>query len=248
MSTSARDDAVAAGPPDRSDPGREPSRAHHLGLHGELDLSPEEEHRREIKHRIADEVRRLTERVVLLDAASSGEADLRPVLDAAHALSERLAALPAHPDGLNRAAGWEAALTERSPVSGRSNPLAVPLTVRFEGQRTVGEAWYGRSHEGPLDHVHGGVVMGAFDELLGVAQGVSEKTGYTGTLKVVMRAPTPLFTRIDYEAGVDRVEGRKVLVWGRSSAGGRLLCEAEGIFISPRDSDHVHEHDAHKGG
>ncbi len=81
--------------------------------------------------------------------------------------------------------------------------------------------------------------MGAFDELLGVAQESSGRAGYTGTLKVVMRRPTPLFERIDYEAGLDRIEGRKVFMWGRSYCGGELLCEAEGIFIAPRETAHT---------
>ena len=58
---------------------------------------------------------------------------------------------------------------------------------------------------------------------------------YTGTLTVRMRRPTPLNRRLDYEAGVDRVEGRKIFVWGRCHDGDELLAEAEIVFISPRD-------------
>jgi hypothetical protein len=50
-----------------------------------------------------------------------------------------------------------------------------------------------------------------------------------------MRRPTPLNRRLDYEAGVERVEGRKIFVWGKCHDGDELLSEAEIVFISPRD-------------
>ena len=219
----------------------EPPRVHHALLHGNFDLAPEEAERRDVMHRVCEEARSLGERLVLLDATTSDSAGLAEVLSSLEALSARVDALPSHREGggLNRAPSWQAALTERSPVSGRSNPISAPLTLGREGERTVGHATYERRHEGPFDHVHGAIVMGAFDELLGVAQEMSGRAGYTGTLTVVMRAPTPLFTRIDYEANVDRIEGRKVFMRGRSYASGELLCEAEGIFIAPRESAHT---------
>jgi len=212
-------------------------RVHHALLHGEFDLSEAAQERRCLMHRISSETRSLLERIVLLDAAATGAADLQGVLDAVEGASAVVDALPSHREsgGLNRAPGWQAALTERSPISGRSNATSAPLTLAREGGRTTGYATYERRHEGPFDHVHGGVVVGAFDELLGVAQEVSGQAGYTGTLTVAMRRPTPLFTRIDYEAGVDRIDGRKVFMWGRSYANGELLCEAEGVFIAPRE-------------
>jgi hypothetical protein len=50
-----------------------------------------------------------------------------------------------------------------------------------------------------------------------------------------MRRPTPLDTRIDYEAGVTSASGRRIVCWGRSTADGQLLAEAEGVFITPPD-------------
>lgn len=214
---------------------------HHGLLHGDFELTDEQRQMRELMHRISIETRTLIERVVLLDATATGATELRAVLDAVAAASACVDALPSHREGggLNRASGWPAALTERSPISGRSNPVSAPLTLVRAGEITTGYATYERRHEGPFDHVHGGVVLGAFDELLGVAQEVSGQAGYTGTLTVVMRRPTPLFTRIDYEAGVDRIEGRKVFMWGRSSVEGEVLCEAQGIFIAPRETQHT---------
>jgi acyl-coenzyme A thioesterase PaaI-like protein len=80
--------------------------------------------------------------------------------------------------------------------------------------------------------VHGGVVAGAFDEILGVAQMASGRAGYTGTLEVRYHRVTPLHTLITYEAGVDRHEGRKLYMWARSTADGELLAEATGVFVT----------------
>ena len=75
----------------------------------------------------------------------------------------------------------------------------------------------------------------AFDDLLGSAQTLSGSAGYTGTLTVRMLRPTPLGKRIDYEAGVERVEGRKIWAWGTSSCDGERLAEASILFIAPRE-------------
>ena len=77
--------------------------------------------------------------------------------------------------------------------------------------------------------------MSAFDDLLGSAQTASGIAGYTGTLTVKMVRPTPLHERIDYEAGVDRVEGRKIFVWGTADCDGVRLAECEIVFIAPCD-------------
>jgi len=49
-----------------------------------------------------------------------------------------------------------------------------------------------------------------------------------------MLRPTPLNRRIDYEAGVDRVDGRKIYVWAKSRDADKLLAEAEIVFIAPK--------------
>ena len=129
----------------------------------------------------------------------------------------------------------DSALLERSGIAGRSNPLASPLHMWFEGDKVRGWAVYTDPYEGPAGCLHGGFIAAAFDDLLGFAQMASGQAGYTGTLIVRMRRPTPLNRRLDYEAGVDRVEGRKIWVWGTCHDGDELLSEAEIVFISPKD-------------
>ena len=190
--------------------------------------------RRLRKHALADQVRGLIGDVLMLDIEQLTEEQLA---DLEHRLSSTRKAFDGLPNvrgiGLH-SAGDDASLFERSPLSGRSNALAAPLSLRVEGDRTLGSATYGEAYEGPPRLVHGGYVISAFDDLLGVAQSVSGVAGLTGTLEVKLRRGTPLHRQIDYEAGVLEQSGRKVIAWGRSTLDGELLVEASGIFIEPR--------------
>jgi hypothetical protein len=195
---------------------------------------PDPSPRRLRKHALAEQVRGLIDDVLMLDVEAVGDDELAKV-------EERLADARASFTGLSdiRAVGLHLAphdnsLFERSPLSGRSNALAVPLVLEFEGLTTRGHATYPDYYEGPPGLVHGGYVISAFDDLLGVAQAASGIAGFTGTLSVKLLGGTPLNRRIDYEAGVSSVNGRKVVAWGKAYLDGVVLAEAEGIFIEPR--------------
>jgi hypothetical protein len=198
------------------------------------DLAPTEERRREAKRRLVEQTRRLVEEAALLDAAECDDTAIDALTARVAGAADEVAAQPSlrRHGGLFSSPGFASALLERSPVSGESNPVAAPLRLWRAGELTRGEATYGAAYEGPPGIVHGGIVAGAFDELLGMAQVASGFAGFTGTLTVKMRAPTPLGTRIDYEGGVDRVDGRKIHAWGRSTADDKLVGEAEAIFIA----------------
>lgn len=189
------------------------------------------------KHELVETVRELVHDVALLASGDLDPGQLGELTRQTEQLRKRVASLPSlsRHGGAARAPGDDSALFERSPLSGRGNPLAAPLHIRFDGTRTLAHATYGPAHEGPPGTVHGGHVVAAFDDVLGVAQAASGHAGMTGTLTVRLRAPTPLYTRIDYEAGVGGVDGRKITAWGRSTVDGQLVAEAEGIFIAPRD-------------
>jgi len=208
---------------------------------GRRDLPPDQARRRELKHRLADAVRRVVEDAALVDATNVASTDdLEALVRATEDVAKQFEAVPSHRDrgGLNYDENeWEGGLLERSPISGRSNPLAAPLVVDdFDDAGVLhAHATFGFAYEGPPGHLHGGCVAGAFDEMVGVGQSAAGGMGYTGTLSIKFRRPTPLHTRIDYEAGVSKVSGRKVTVWSKSYADGELLCEAEALMISPRE-------------
>ena len=192
--------------------------------------------RRLRKQALADDVRALIADVLYLDVE---ELDEDALCDAEQRLAEARKAIASLPDIRHKGGVYgnrgDASLFERSPLSGRCNALAAPLVLEFDdGPRTLGHATYGEAYEGPPGSVHGGYVISAFDDLLGVAQAASGTAGFTGTLSVRLVARTPLHERIDYEAGVASRDGRKVTVWGRSSLRGETLAEATGIFIAPK--------------
>jgi hypothetical protein len=195
-----------------------------------LDPSP----RRLRKHALADEVRGLIGDVLMLDVEAASEEALAEAEVRIALLRKAFTDMPDI-----RAAGphltpVDNSLLERSPLTGLSNAMAAPLVLEFDGTTTRGHATYPAYFEGPPGLVHGGYVISAFDDLLGVAQAASGVAGFTGTLSVKLLAGTPLNRRIDYEGGVRSQEGRKVIAWGCSTLDGVLLAEAEGIFIEPR--------------
>jgi acyl-coenzyme A thioesterase PaaI-like protein len=198
---------------------------------------PAEDEPRALKHELVRQTKRAIEGVALLDVSGLDDGALIELADDMRAVADRLAALPSLQEkgGLASAPYPDSALLERSGIAGRSNPLASPLHMWFEGDKVRGWAVYTEPYEGPAGCLHGGFIAAAFDDLMGFAQMASGQAGYTGTLIVRMRRPTPLNRRLEYAAGVDRVEGRKIWVWGTCHDGDELLSEAEIVFISPKD-------------
>lgn len=189
--------------------------------------------------RLASQLRRIIELLTLVEAPAQ---ELRAAADAAAAFADRLdELLPKRTwsyEGFSEAAvaGSPAAFFDRSPIIGRTNPLAAPIELSVVGEgddiHVEGRARFGAAYEGPPGTLHGGFVAASFDEVLGLAQTLAGRTGMTGTLKVVYRNPTPLYEELRFRAWVDRIEGRKIFVAGTCHAGDRLTAEAEAIFIA----------------
>jgi acyl-coenzyme A thioesterase PaaI-like protein len=185
------------------------------------------------KRRLARAMREVIEGLVTSDAP---EEELRAAADALERYAARLAAHPraellaGFAESAN--AGDVGAFFDMSPMIGLSNPLSPPISLRVEGGRVHGNVTFGSAYEGPPGHVHGGFVAAAFDEVLGFAQSLTGHPGMTGTLTVRYRQPTPLHRELRFEAGVLRVEGRKIFTSGSLFAGELLTAEADGIFVS----------------
>jgi hypothetical protein len=118
-----------------------------------------------------------------------------------------------------------------SPMIGLFSPLAPPIHCERHDGGVRGHGLLGAAYEGPPGCVHGGIIAGLFDELLGVANIVAGVGAMTGTLTVVYRSPTPLYTELWLAAHRVGVDGRKVRTVGTLHAGDRLCAEAEGVFI-----------------
>jgi len=196
--------------------------------------------------RLVDALRGVTDLVVRPGAPP---ADLAAAADHVEAAAQRLerstrpwrASLPARPS---------ADLAPHdffpfSPMIGLYSPIAAPVRCELRDGGVVGRATFGAAYEGPPGCVHGGVIAGLFDELLGVANIAAGVGAMTGTLTVVYRSPTPLYAELRLEGRVRSIDGRKVNTSGTLSVGDRRCAEAEGIFIlvpHERFFSHTAEH------
>ena len=198
--------------------------------------------RRASEH-LSDEMRRIINRLAVVRPSAE---ELERAADAARAFADRLDDLPM---GKRSWEVSEAGLQPRdfvaySPISGRSNPMAPPVSLRVvpgkndeAGEHRIeGEVTFGPAYEGPPGHVHGGLIAAMFDELLGFAQ---LSPGFTAYLHVNYRRPTPLETPLTLVAWVDSIDGRKRIVRGECRSGDELLTDAEGLFIAPRTDNDI---------
>ena len=121
-----------------------------------------------------------------------------------------------------------------SPFIGHRNPISPRVRMRYRDREIVGEALFSALMAGPPGTVHGGVVAGVMDELLGGVLWLNGTGGFTGTLEVRFVKPTPLLERIELRAEYLRSEGRKHFARGRFLHRGEITAEATGVFVEPR--------------
>jgi acyl-coenzyme A thioesterase PaaI-like protein len=196
---------------------------------------------RKASEHLADEMRRIIARLAVVRPPAD---ELERAAEAAAVFADPLDAQP------ERGQSWEVSeaglqpgdFVGFSPVSGKSNPMAPPvtLTVRRGSPRggvdtehhIAGSVTFGPAYEGPPGHVHGGLIAAMFDELLGFAQ---LSPGFTAYLHINYRKPTPLGAELRLVAWVENVERRKRIVKGECYLGDEKVTDAEGLFIAPRD-------------
>jgi len=129
---------------------------------------------------------------------------------------------------------WESPSGRRMDLPGRGNILTVPMSARkTEDGRIRGWARFARFHLGRNGAVHGGALGMLFDTVLGLTSSVLTGGPYqrTAYLKIDYRHIVPIEKELQIDAGVDRVEGRKIFVSGRLSDGDVLLTEADALFV-----------------
>lgn len=118
-----------------------------------------------------------------------------------------------------------------SPVSGRLNPIAPPIRMWNKDGEVLGKAIFSPTYAGPPDSVHGGIIAAVFDEILSMANVITGKAGFTGTLTIRYHRKTPLDTPIELWGVNLRQEGRKQISRGEMRVNGEVTASAEGLFI-----------------
>jgi acyl-coenzyme A thioesterase PaaI-like protein len=183
--------------------------------------------------RLSDEIRRLIELTVTVDAdAAEVEAATEAVRGAADRLEPFRGGDPSTRYGLG-AVDDPHDVFPASPVIGYLNPMALPVELEIRDGVVHGRAHFGSAYEGPPGCVHGAVIASSFDELLGVANIANQTPGMTAHLGIRYRKPTPLHADLRLEGRCDRVEGRKIFASGRIHRvdTDEVTAECEGLFI-----------------
>ena len=173
--------------------------------------------------RFVDGVRKLQDHARAVDAPDE-------VITEAADLLDKLSALLSPFD----ADEWQSPSGRRMDLPMRGNVLTVPISSRkTEDGRIQGSARFARFHLGRNGAVHGGSLGMLFDTVLGLTASVltgspRQRTAY---LKINYRNIVPIEKDLQFDAGVDRVDGRKVFVSGRLTDGDTLLSDADALFV-----------------
>lgn len=135
-------------------------------------------------------------------------------------------------------------------VTGRYNPLAIPVVIEAEPPRAVGVVTFTTPYEGPPGCVHGAILAGVFDMVLTEANLLADAAGPTLELTIRYRKPTRLHVETRFEAWVTERKGRVVTTAGHALQGDAVTVEAIGKFVKlERDQviafgEHAAEDDA----
>jgi acyl-coenzyme A thioesterase PaaI-like protein len=198
--------------------------------------------------RLADATRRVIDLVVRPGAPPAAFADAAALVEQA---GDRLGAVTrpwsASVPAMPLAEGGPNDYFPFSPMVGLYSPLAPPMECEVRDREVRARARLGAAYEGPPGCVHGGIIAGLFDELLGIANIASGVGAMTGTLTIRYRSPTPLYTDLTLHGRTTGIDGRKVRAEGTLHAGDRLCAETDGIFIlvaHERFADHTLAHGA----
>ncbi|GAB7070540.1 PaaI family thioesterase [Mycobacterium hodleri] len=128
---------------------------------------------------------------------------------------------------------WRSPSGRRMDLPNRGNIMQVPVNLRVVDDGVAGTARFRRFHLGRNGAVHGGALALLFDSLLGyTAFKLSESPRQrTAFLHVDYRKIVPVEKELRVDAGIDRINGRKIFLTGRLLDGDAVLCEAEALFL-----------------
>jgi acyl-coenzyme A thioesterase PaaI-like protein len=128
----------------------------------------------------------------------------------------------------------------RSVFSGVENPRSFGMSMEVTGSDDCpsvrGLVELNHTFSGPPHSVHGGVIAGLFDEILGSLASAIDPSAVvaTATLKSRFRRPTPLGTPLVFEALCKRRSSQRLLATAICTANGSVTATAEALMIVRR--------------
>ena len=129
---------------------------------------------------------------------------------------------------------WSSPSGRRMDLPNRGSVLSIPGDYhKTDGGRIAGTAEFRRFHLGRNGAVHGGCIAQLFDSLLGYTAFRLTRSLYqrTAFLHVDYRKIVPIETKLQVDAGVDHVDGRKMFIAGRLLDDDVVLAEANALFV-----------------
>jgi len=117
-------------------------------------------------------------------------------------------------------------------VGGESNPTAIDLDVRFEGDEVVADVLLRRAFEGAPGRAHGGIVAAAFDDVTGFVIAQLQEPAFTGELTVRYLAPVPVDQPLEIRTRLDGRERRKLFISGECRADDEVIATCRAIYIT----------------
>lgn len=121
---------------------------------------------------------------------------------------------------------------DERPVSGRSSPWGLDLTVWREGDEAVATCTLRAAHEGAPGRSHGGVVAALFDDVYGFVLTILAQPAFTGEFSVRYHDGIPIGVPLECRVRCSERTGRKILVTGELTAQGRVVASSAGVFIA----------------
>ena len=135
--------------------------------------------------------------------------------------------------------GWEPVVPFPTPEGTflhEGDRVRLAYFRRPDAPELYAKAWFGQKTMGPPGHVHGGAMAAALDEAMGAVCWMNGHRVVAATITVTFKTMLKIQTETDLEAGVARVEGRKIYTRARLTGdGGAAIAEAEGLFIILRE-------------
>jgi len=119
---------------------------------------------------------------------------------------------------------WSNAFVD-SPFCGDINAVAPPMTITRDGREAVGRVTCPRPYQGAPARVHGGVVAGLVDDVMGSVLGIEKVLAFTGELTVRYESGCPTDMPLEFRAWTTGQAGRKIF----------MTCEGHselGLFVT----------------